>query len=180
MVNENFHGRLGVRVIRRFEFQSGDPDFREEIPDKALQVRKTQVLSNNQSFHLVELSEMSCIQGLVSEHSVNREQFGRSENSGFFVLVSDLLEISRAYSGCVGSEDISSRLFNRPVILPTIGFLVFSLETLLVDFLHSFYVVLHFLGIVGAEFRFGEEEGVVGISCWVLLRLEERVEVPER
>ena len=91
MVNEDLHAWLGVRVVGRFEFQFGDADFVEEVSNKALQVGESEILPNDEPFYLMEFGQVSRVECFVSENPVNGEEFGWSENSGFLVVISDLL-----------------------------------------------------------------------------------------
>jgi hypothetical protein len=59
MIPEDFHRRFCIRIISRLELDISNSDFIEKILNKIFQLRKTKSMSNNQSFYLMKLCQMS-------------------------------------------------------------------------------------------------------------------------
>ena len=73
MVGKNLHRRFGVRIVRWLELQVGHPQLGEEGVEHANQVPKRQVVVADHAFNLVELRQVSGVQCLVTEDTVNRK-----------------------------------------------------------------------------------------------------------
>jgi len=78
-ITKHFHRRLSVGVICWFNPNILDADFFIEGRKNSNQIRKTQIIIDNKSLNLMELGQMSAIQRLISENSVNREEFSGFE-----------------------------------------------------------------------------------------------------
>lgn len=111
---------------------------------------------------------MSIIKGLISEDSVNREEFSRSER----LFLSNHLEISRRNSCGVSSEDIFESFLRIPFIVIA--------QTSITSSLVNVLDVLEILLIIDCcLFGMRYEESVMSVSSWMSLRLEEGIEIPE-
>ena len=169
MVTKDFERWLGVRVVSWLELQVGYTDLLEEDLDDSHQMSQTNILVGDQTFALVELGQVSSIQSLVSEDSVDGEVFDWLE----LLLLSKFVKHLRTDSSGVSSQQILLSLFMLPLILVALGTKTTSLMNL-----------LDFLGVVSGSIlavsRILQEESVMCISSRVRLRLEEGIEVPER
>ena len=136
-----------------------------EHPDE---VAQGQTPVRDHPLDLVELGKVCRVQRLVPEHPVDREILLGTE----LLLLRQLVEHPSADRSRVGSQKILSRLFFFPVVPVTLA----AETALAVDVLHLLQVLAREVLAVG---RVADEEGVVGVPGRVLLRLEERVKVPE-
>lgn len=73
MKAEDFHAGLGVWVVGWFEAELLESEAVKEGSDDGLEVPQTESIVGDDSLHLVELGEMSGVQGLVAENSVDTE-----------------------------------------------------------------------------------------------------------
>jgi hypothetical protein len=129
---------------------------------------KAEVSINNETLNLVELCQVSHVQCLISEHSINREELSWSE---IFIL-GDLIKSSRRYCSSVCSENILQTLFVVPLIVIS--------NTAISSFLMDISDFLPVLLVRDLSFgRIDYEESIVGISGGMGLRLEQAIEVPE-
>lgn len=116
----------------------------------------------------MELGQVGVVEGLVSENTIDREEFVGFE--GFFV--GDHFEVLGGDGSGVCSEDVFVGLFRFPFVVVSSA----TEPSFLVDVLDGLKVllVLYF-----GCFRVGDEEGVVGVAGRMGLRLEEGIEIPE-
>mmetsp|Transcript_2360 Transcript_2360/g.5543 ORF Transcript_2360/g.5543 Transcript_2360/m.5543 type:complete len:216 (-) Transcript_2360:1024-1671(-) len=173
MVSENLHGGLGIGVIRGLEPQLGDADFFEERFDCADQMAQGQVPVRHQPLHLVELAQVCCIHGLVSEHPVDGEVLLRGEGARGLVLLSQRVQHLCGDGGGVRPQQVLHRLFSLEHAPIPDGAAV---PTILVCLLHP--LIVGGRG-VPSSCRTLHEERVVRVSGGVRLWLEKSVEVPE-
>ena len=159
-----------LRIERRLEANVRDADLGEEVVDHPYQVAQIQVPIGHEQLHLVELSQVSCVHRLVSEHAVNREAFEGSES---LRILRHFVQLLRAHRGGVGPQDVLHRLLSAPVI----SIAERPKPSFRVDLRHVLQVVLRHRSGGG---RVADEEGVLRIASRMALRLEQRVEVPER
>lgn len=113
---------------------------------------------------------MGLIQSLVSEDSIDRKESSRSER--FFV--DDSLQCTTRNSSGMCSQDILLGFCLLPVTIVA--------ETAIPSFLMGlFYFVKVFiqLGVDLCLNRIGDKECIMGVSGWMMLRLEKSVEIPE-
>ena len=164
---EDLHRGLGVGVVSGLESQTGDTHSLEELLHELDQVAQSDVVVGQDTFDLVELSEMGGIDGLVTEHTVDGEQPG-----GLWVL-GQRVQHSGGDGGGVRSQDQFLTLLGLPVVTVTDG----AELTLLVDGLDVGHV-----GFVHGQVR-GERvldvERVLQVTGRVLLWDVQGVEVPE-
>lgn len=73
MEAEDFQRRLGVRVVRRLETQLVHAQLFEELAQGSHQIAQGEPPVSDEALDLVELRQMSCVQRLVSEHTVDAE-----------------------------------------------------------------------------------------------------------
>ena len=159
-----------LRIERRLEANVGDADLGEEVVDHPYQVAQIQVPIDHEQLHLVELGQVSRVHRLVSEHTVDREAL---EGSEALRVLRHFVQLLRAHRSGVGSQDVLHRLLSVPVIAVAEG----PEPSFRVDLRHVLQVVLgHRSGGGGVA----DEEGVLRIASRVTLRLEQRIEVPER
>lgn len=169
MVAEDLERRLSVRVVSGLVLKVLDSDFRKEGLHDSEQVSETDALVDDDAFYLMELSEMGRVQSLVPEYSVDREVLHGLE----LLLLGLLEEHLRADGGGVRPQDVLHGLLAAPAgaVADRAG------KTFLVGLLHALLVLLRHTVAVDRVFA---EEGVLEVTGWVTLRLEQRVEVPER
>jgi hypothetical protein len=165
---EDLHAWLRVRVVGRLETQLLDATLLEELFNNSHHVAKCQFVVSDESFNLMELCKVGCIQRLVAEHSIDGEILGRLEH----LLLRELVEHSGGDAGCVGSHDVLCRFLLLPIILVPLR----SVSADRVDSFDAFQVIHRELVRLG---RIGDKERVVSIARRMLLRLEKRVEIPE-
>ena len=123
---------------------------------------------NDDTLHLMELSQVGRVQRLVSEDSIDREVLHRLE----ILLLCLLKEHLRADRCCVRSQDVLHRFFGAPARTVAVG----AGQTVLVRALHALFILFrHTIAVDGIL----AEERILQIACWMALRLEQRVEVPE-
>ena len=129
---------------------------------------QAQIPVDDEAFDLMELSQMSVIKRLVPEDPIDREKLPWPER----LLLSDLLQVPRRDSSCVSPEDVLERFLRLPLVIIAAA----SVSSFLVHFLHLLEI---FLVLNCRLLRVRDEEGVVGVTGRMRLRLEERIEVPE-
>jgi hypothetical protein len=83
MISEHFKRRLCIRVVCWLEFQICYTDFLIECFNNSLKIREAYIPVSNETLALMELSQMSLIERLIPENSINGEVFNRLE---FFLL----------------------------------------------------------------------------------------------
>ena len=70
-ITENLHRWLCVRIVSWLETNVLNSDLLVKFIQNTNQMVQAQVPVNDESFNLMEFSQMSVVQSLVSEHSVN-------------------------------------------------------------------------------------------------------------
>ena len=168
MEPEYFQAWFGVGVISGLILQLGNAYLCIEDGHQAQQVTQTYVPISNDSFDLMELSQMGGVQGFISKDSVNGEVFHGFE----FLLLGKQVEHLGADCSGVGSQEVLLGFLHTPFVLIADR----SVAALLMDFLDSLTVVS---GEIFALSRILQEEGIMHVSGWVTLRLEECIKVPE-
>src|SRR5690606_4339810 len=138
MEAENFHGRLGVWVISRFESQLVHSHLCKEGSHETNQVTQSQTEISNDTLDLMELGQMCGVDGLVTEDSVNREVF-----RGDWVLC-ELVEHGGRNGSRVGTEDEAERF----VFIPWVTVTDRAVFALLVYGTHVVPVILKELAIL--------------------------------
>jgi len=111
---------------------------------------------------------MGSIEGFITENSIDGEDFPGSEDRFF----GDVKKHLGGDGSCVGSKNVLLSFFEAPFVIVADG----AKASFLVDCLYFFYVFLREFEGCGGGF---EEESVMGVSSWVLLGLEQSIEVPE-
>lgn len=129
---------------------------------------QTQITINDEALNLMELSEMSVVQILVPEDSVDGKELMRFEG----LLVSYTLEVARRDSSGVSSEDVFESFLRLPLVVVAQT----AEASLLMDVPHCLKVLLV---VHLGHFRVRNEEGVMSISRRMSLWLKQRVEIPE-
>ena len=177
---EDLHRRLRVstprsspsllRIERRLESDVGDSDLGEEVVDHSDQMAQIQVAIRHEQLHLVELREVRRVHRLVSEHAVDREALHRLEALG---VLRRLVQLLRAHRRRVRSQNVLHRLATVPLVAISER----SEASFRVDLRHVLQVILRNGQRRG---RVANEERVLRIAGRMALRLEQRVEVPER
>lgn len=119
----------------------------------------------------MEFSQMGGIQCLIPEYSINGEVFLR-EVSLDLILLCNPIQHLRWNGSCVGSKDILPGFLMRPLVFVSNA----AITTILMHILHF---VPEFSIALITQFRVIAEECVMSISGWVLLWLEEGIEIPE-
>ena len=120
----------------------------------------------------MELSQVRGVQGFVPEYAVNRKILHGFELTGLLLLLRQVVQHLRAHGGSVSSQDVFLGLGQRPAL----SIAERTIKSVFMRLLHSLHVVFgHFVTRDGVF----QEEGVVHVSGWMRLRLEQRVEVPE-
>jgi len=71
MVSKDLKRRLSVWIVSRLILQLGNADLLIELADNSHQVTQTNAAVCNHAFALMELSQVSGIESLVSEHSID-------------------------------------------------------------------------------------------------------------
>ena len=102
MVGEDLERGFSVGVVCGLEFQLLDTNFGKEGLHDAKKMAKTDVTVTDNTLNLVELSQVSGIEGLVSEDSVNGEVLHGLE----FLLLGQTVKHLRGDGGCVRSQDV--------------------------------------------------------------------------
>lgn len=168
VIAEDFKRWLRVRIVRRLVLQLFDSDLLEESFHDTKEVVKANAAVTNDTFNLVELSQMSCIKSLVAEDTVDGEEFHRLE----LLLLSEIVKHLRADSSGVCAENILHSLLTTPARAVADSsrksLFVSALDTLLV----LFWDALARYGIL-------TEESVLKVTSRVALRLEKCIEIPE-
>lgn len=159
-----------LRIERRLESDVGDSDLGEEVVDHSDQMAQIQVPIRHEQLHLVELREVRRVHRLVSEHTVDREALHRLEALG---VLRRLVQLLRAHRRRVRSQNVLHRL----ATVPLVAIAERSEASFGVDLRHVLQIVLR-NGQRGGGVA--NEERVLRIARRVALRLEQRVEVPER
>ena len=77
MPRKDFHARLCVRVVSGFEFELFDAQLFKESMKNTNQVTQSQSTVSNHTLDLMKLCQMGRIQGLITEHFINRKPFHR-------------------------------------------------------------------------------------------------------
>ena len=173
VVAEDLHARLCVRVVGRLELQLVHAELLEELLDGAHQIAQRHVKAGHHTFDLEELRKMRGVQRLVTEHLVDAEQLHRLEHAGPPVLLGGFVEHLRAAGGRVRSQYVLLRLAQSP-------FGLVALRAVAAGAVHladrRAVVLRDVLAFAGRA----NEERVLCLARRVLLRHEQRVEVPER
>mmetsp|Transcript_11544 Transcript_11544/g.30043 ORF Transcript_11544/g.30043 Transcript_11544/m.30043 type:complete len:322 (+) Transcript_11544:532-1497(+) len=124
----------------------------------------------------MELREMRRVECLVAEDAIDREVLAGFETATCGRLLGELrkvVERARRDGGGVRAQQVLAALLFRPVVPPARG----AKAALRVHALHGCEIFRRHLPRAR---RLLDEEGVVHVARWVLLRLEERIEVPKR
>lgn len=87
---EDFHGRLGVRIVGRLQPDLLDSNLLVEFGKDADEVVQAQVSVDHKTLDLMEFCEVSVVEGLVAEDSIDREELSWSE----WLLLGDLFQVS--------------------------------------------------------------------------------------
>ena len=169
MEAEDFETRLRVWVVRWLILQVLDSNLREEGLHDAEQVVETDTAINHDTFNLMELGQVSRIECLVPEDTVDGEVLHRLK----LLLLSLQEKHLGADCGSMGTQDILHGLFAAPARAVPKG----ALKAVFVSPAHSLLILL---GYTVTGDGISAEESVLEVTCWVTLRLEKRVEVPER
>ena len=117
VVTEDLKTGLGVGVIGRLIFQVGDADLGVEFSQDTKQVRKTNISISDETFNLMELSQVSGIKVLISVDSIDGEVLHWLEHSSLLIGLSQLVKHSRADSGGVSTQQVLLCLVDVPVVL---------------------------------------------------------------
>ena len=110
---ENLHRRFSVRIVSWLEPNVLNTDLFVELSQNTNQVVEAQISVNDESFYLMEFSQVSIVQRFVSEHSVDWEELSGSE----WFFLGNLLQNSWWNCSCVGSQDILVCFFWVPFII---------------------------------------------------------------
>lgn len=130
---------------------------------------KSQVSVNDKPFNLMKFCQMSIIQGFISEDSINREEFSGPE----WFFFSNLLQILRRNCRSMSSQQIFVGFLRLPFIVISSA----SKSSLLMNIFHSLEILFIFNFSI---LRMSDEESIMSISGRMGLRLEQRIEIPER
>ena len=168
MVSEDFERRFSVWVVSGLVLKVLDTNLIEEGLHNTEQVVKSDALVNNDTFDLMELSQMRGVESLVSEHTIDGEVLHGLE----LFLLSLLVEHLRADCGRVSSKDVFHCFLTRPARTIANG----AFEAILVSVSNTLLV---FLRDAVAPHWVLAEEGILQVASWMALRLEQSVEVPE-
>lgn len=115
MISEDFKTRLSVWVVSRLELHLFNTNLSEESLHNTKQMAQTNTLINDNTFNLMEFSQVSGIKSLVSENTINREELVRLEV--FFAELSKLVEHLGTDSSGVSSQNILHGFVNTPGVL---------------------------------------------------------------
>ena len=171
---------LGVRVIGRLEAQAMNPHFRVKDLHEADEVAEREAEVCDHALDLVELGQVGGVDALVAEDAVDGEVARRTRVGGEAVQ-----HVYRG-GGRVGAEDEPEGFLLAPGVAVADGAEGAGLVDR-VDVGPVFFVVEDRVAVLGVWVRaglvglggVGDEEGVLHVASWVLLRDEEGVEVPE-
>lgn len=83
---------LSIRVVSWLEAKLGDAHLSEEDVHEADEVTQGDVVVRDNTFYLVEFSKMCCVDGFVSEDTVDGEELGGLELSGLLHGLCKLVE----------------------------------------------------------------------------------------
>lgn len=72
---EDFETRLCVRIVSGLILDLVDADLCIEFLHDAQEVAQTDISISNKAFNLMEFSQMSSIESLIAEYTINREIF---------------------------------------------------------------------------------------------------------
>mmetsp|Transcript_1412 Transcript_1412/g.3779 ORF Transcript_1412/g.3779 Transcript_1412/m.3779 type:complete len:217 (-) Transcript_1412:673-1323(-) len=172
METENLHRGLGVGIESWLEAQVCDTLSSKELLQHADEVAQTQTSICNETFNLMKLSKMSGVECFVAEYAIDGETFPGHEDASFFVVFRKEFQHPRGDGRGVRSKNGLARLVLAPGVVPARG----PVPSVLVHFLNTLQVIS---GNVLRSCRRLYEESVMRIARWVLLRLEEGIEVPE-
>ena len=137
--------------------------------DGAEQVSQGEVSVCDESFDLMELCQVRCVQRFVAEHAVDGEQLAWGEHG----LLRHGVQHAAGHGGGVRAQDVLLRLLHLPLVpVPDA-----PLTSHLMHRLHPVHIPRRHLP---TPLRPSQEERVVAVPRRMLLRLEQRVEVPER
>ena len=169
MVAEDFKTWLRVGVVRRLVLKVLDSNLSEELFHDAKQVRESDSSIDHDTFHLVELGQMRCIERLITEDTVDREVLHWLE---LFLLG---LKIQHLGADCrrMRPQDVLHCFFGAPSrTIPNR-----ALKPFLVSLTYALFVL--FWDTSTRDWIF-TEECVLQVTCWMTLWLEQSVKVPER
>src|SRR5690349_24864022 len=113
---------------------------------------------------------MSRVECFITENFVNREIFYWFESS---FLVCQFVKHSCTDCSCVSSLNIFLGFTNFPIV----SIANRTISSFFMSFSHTFKI---FCWEFRADFRISDEESVLSVTGWMLLRLEQSVKVPER
>ena len=165
---ENFKRWFRVWVVGWLILQVLDADLLEEGLHDTKEVVKADSFVYNDTFDLMELSQVSGVKCLVSEHAINREVLHWLE----LLLLCLLEKHLRADCRRMRSQDVLHRFLSTPAGSVANR----SWQTILVSASNSLFVLF---GDAVAGYGVLAEEGVLQVTGGMALRLEKRVEVPE-
>jgi hypothetical protein len=110
MEAKNFETWLSVGVVGWLILQLLDADLCEEGLHDTKEVVKTESSVHNDTFNLMELSQVSGIKSLIPEHTINREVLHRLE----LLLLCLLVEHLRADCSRVSPQDVLHCFLRTP------------------------------------------------------------------
>ena len=94
MERKDLETRLGVWVVSRLEAKVLDAHLGKEHLHESNQITQGDTVVGNHTFDLMKLGQVRCIDCLVSEHAVNREQLRWLEPTR---LMCDRIQHGRGY-----------------------------------------------------------------------------------
>lgn len=174
MVPEYLHTWLRVRIIRRLEPQLVYTHLPKERAHEPDQVSQRQVVVRNHTLDLVELSQVSRVDGFIPEYTVDREVARGAR------VLGELVQHGGGDGGRVRAQNESEGFGFLPRVAIT--------ETAVFAFLVHFAHVVPVFGQRGASLvvagrvgghRVGDIKGVLEVTGGVLLWDEEGIKVPE-
>ncbi len=119
METKDFKTGLGIRVISRLILDLVNADLCIEFFHDTQEVAKSDISISNETFDLMELSQMSGIKGLVTEDTIDREIFHGLEAFLTLALLCKLIKHLRGDSRSVSTKQIFLCLIHIPIVVIT-------------------------------------------------------------
>ena len=159
-----------LRIECGLEADIMNADLREEVIDHADQMTQIQVAVRHEQLHLMELRQVRGIHGLVAEDAIDGEVLDGLESLG---VLRGLVQHLGGDRRSVGAENV----LHGFLAVPLVSVSKRTKSTFGVNLRDVLEVVF---GHRQRRGRIADEEGILGITSGMTLRLEQRIEVPER
>ena len=174
MISKDFHGWFGVRIEGWLEAKFLESQFTEEGVQDTNQITQSQTIINDQAFNLMKFGQVSGIQTFIPKDSIDGKVLDGTKDW----FLGQAIQHAAADGGGVGAQNVLGGFLGFPgcSVAETAG-----LGTAFMSSLDLVGVVqAHVAGLrIDSSGRLLQEEGVMSLTAWMLLRLEQSVKIPE-